>query len=109
MMASVIVGPPLVLTPLYNTQNYYPAALSPAVAMMVGLSIAWAWEHRRAFVGRLALGAGPALWIATLAMTAEYWTISYRPVVDRDGTLAAAEFVRERTEADDWIVIRGRG
>jgi len=109
LMASLIVGPPLVLTPLYSTQNYYPAALSPAVAMMVGLGAAWAWGHRHAFAGRLALGAGLALWVTTLAQSSEYWMITYRPVVDRDGTLAAADFVRQRTEADDWVVIRGRG
>ena len=109
LMASVIVGPPLVLTPLYSTQNYYPAALSPAVAMMVGLGVAWGWEHRRAVIGRLALGTGLALWVVTLVLTTDYWTISYQPVVDRDGTLAAADFVRQRTDPDDWVVIRGRG
>ena len=30
-------------------------------------------------------------------------------MVDRDGSLAAAAFVRERTEPDDWVVIDGRG
>jgi hypothetical protein len=109
LLVTVIVLPPLVLTSLYSTQNYYPAAISPALAMVVGLGAAWAWERRGYLIGKLALGAGSALWVATLALTAEYWTASYRPVVDRDGSLAAAAFVRERTDPGEWVVIRGRG
>ncbi len=44
-----------------------------------------------------------------VVLTGEYWTESYQPVVDRDGSLAAAAFVRERTDPDDWVVIGGRG
>lgn len=108
LFVSVIVAPPLVLTPLYGTQNYYPAAMSPVVAMLVGLGAAWAWQHRQTGPGRIAAIAGPALWVTTLALTLDYWTISYARVVDRDGSLAAAAYVRERTEPGDWVVIGGR-
>jgi len=109
LFMSVIVAPPIVLTPLYSTQNYYPAALSPAMAVLVGLGAAWGWEHRRGLLGRSALTAGLALWVVTLILTQDYWMMSYEPVVDRDGSLSAAEFVRQRSDPGDWVVIRGRG
>ncbi len=109
LLAAPLLGAPLVLTPLYGTQNYYPAAISPAAATLVGLGIDWAWQRRRALVGRAALAIGSALWVVSLVLTWEYWTMSYLPVVDRDGSLAAAAFVRERTEPGDWVVIDGRG
>lgn len=106
---SVVVLPPIVLTPLYSTQNYYPAAISPVVAMVVGLGAAWAWERRRALIGRLGLATGVALWILTLILTRDYWLDSYRPIVDRDGSLAAADFIRSRSNPGDWVVVDGRG
>jgi hypothetical protein len=109
LMVSVLIGPPLVLTALYSTQNYYPAAMSPVLAMTVGLGAAWAWDRRRSLFGRMVLGAGVTLWIATLILTRDFWLASYQPVVDRDGSLPAAAFVRERTEVGDWVVIGGRG
>jgi hypothetical protein len=109
LLASTIVGAPLALTPLYSTQNYYPAAISPAVALLVGLGAAWGWERRRELAGRVGLVAGIGLWIVTILLTRDYWTMSYQPVVDRDGSLDAAAFVRERTEPGDWVVIKGRG
>jgi len=113
MLAAIVViptiGAPLILTPLYSTQNYYPAAISPALALLVGLGLAWAWESRRRFLGRIGLAAGLACWVLALVLTSDLWLMSYRPVVDRDGSLAAAAYVRERTEPGDWVVIRGRG
>ena len=108
LMVSVLVGAPLVLTPLYSTQNYYPAAVSPVAALLVGLGAAWAWERRWDTRGLLVLVGGTALWALTLILTREYWTQSYRPVVDRDGSLAAAAFIRERTAPGDWVVVNGR-
>jgi hypothetical protein len=103
------VGAPLALTPLYSTQNYYPAAISPSVALLVGVGVGWAWERRRRLAGRLVLVGGLSCWALSLALTSELWLVSYRPVVDRDGSLAAARYVRERTEPGDWVVIDGRG
>lgn len=104
----VILLPPIVLTPLYSTQNYYPAAISPAVAMLVGLGAAWAWERRRAMLGRAGLAGGVALWALSLYLTRDLWLQSYEPVVDRDGSLAAADFIRDRTDPGDWVVVDGR-
>lgn len=109
LLVSVLIGPALVLTPLYRTQNYYPAAMSPAAAMLVGLGASWAWQRRRRSLGRFALVAGATLWAVSLLLTRDYWMESYEPVVDRDGSLAAAAFVRERTDPNDWVVIGGRG
>lgn len=109
LLAVVIIAAPLVLTPLYSTQNYYPAAVSPAVAILVGLGVAWAWERRRTVIGRLALVSGGALWMVTVFLTRDLWLMSYQGVVDRDGSLAAAAYVSERTHPGDWVVIGGRG
>jgi hypothetical protein len=108
LLAIVLVAPPLVLTPLYSTQNYYPAAISPVAAMLVGLGAAWAWDHRRSLMGRFVLLGGSALWIASLWLTAPLWLMSYEGVVDRDGSLAAAAYVRAHSDPEDWVVIRGR-
>lgn len=108
-IATPTIGAPLVLTPLYGTQNYYPAAISPAVALLIGMGAAWAWDARHRRLGRLALTGGIACWAVALALTADLWLSSYRGVVDRDGSLAAAAYVRERTGPDDWVVIDGRG
>jgi hypothetical protein len=108
LFVSAIVAPPLVVTGLYSTQNYYPAALSPAVAALMGLGISWAWERRRRLVARIGLISAVALWVMTLWLTRDYWLDAYRPVVDRDGSLAAAAFIRERTAPGGWVVVDGR-
>jgi len=108
LFVSAILLPPIVLTPLYSTQNYYPAAISPAVAMLVGAGFAWGWSRRRTLLGQAGLTGGLALWILALVLTRDLWGQSYEPVVDRDGSLAAADFVRERTDPDDWVIIEGR-
>jgi len=106
---SVVVLPPIVLTPLYSTQNYYPAAISPVVALLVGLGAAWGWQRRRALIGQVGLATGVALWLLTIILTRDYWLDSYRPIVDRDGSLPAAEFIRSRSSPGDWVVVDGRG
>ena len=107
---SVLVGAPLVLTPLYSTQNYYPAAISPVVAMVVGLGVAWAWANRRRPPRSLRDGSrGGAVGRDASAHAATIGRRATSRVVDRDGSLAAAAFVRERTAPDDWVVISGRG
>lgn len=108
LFVSVVVAPPIVLTPLYSTQNYYPAALSPAIAVLIGLAVSWGWERRGKLLERGALMTGAALWVLTLIATGDYWMMSYEPVVDRDGSLAAAEYIRSRTEVGDWVVVDGR-
>lgn len=108
LFVSAILLPPIVLTPLYSTQNYYPAAISPAVAMLVGAGFAWGWARRQTLLGRSGLAAGVALWVMALVLTRDLWGQSYEPVVDRDGSLEAAAFVRERTDPGDWVIIEGR-
>ena len=109
LVISVVVLPPVVLTPLYSTQNYYPAAISPVVATLVGLGAAWGWQRRRTLIGRLGLVTGVALWLLTIILTRDYWLDSYRPIVDRDGSVPAAEFIRDRSNPEDWVVVDGRG
>ena len=108
-IGSVVLLPPIVLTPLYNTQSYYPAAISPGVALVMGLGTTWAWERRSRLAGRAGLALCAALWLVTLALTRDYWLDAYRPVVDRDRSLDAAAFVKARTEPGDLVVIDGRG
>lgn len=108
-LGTVIIGPPIILTPLYESQNYYPAARSPAVAMLVGLGLSQAWVHRHRFAPRVAGIVGAALWVTTFSISGAYWLDAYRPVVDRDHALPAARFIAERSEPNDWIIVTGRG
>ena len=49
------------------------------------------------------------MWIVGLVVTRDLWLMSYAPVVDRDGSLEAANHIRERTALGDWVVVDGRG
>ena len=42
-VASAVVLPPLVFMNLYVNHDYYPAAISPAIAALLGLGCGWVW------------------------------------------------------------------
>ena len=43
-VASAVVLPPLVFMNLYVNHDYYPAAISPAIAALLGLGCGWVWS-----------------------------------------------------------------
>ena len=51
-VASAVVLPPLVFMNLYVNHDYYPAAISPAIAALLGLGCGWVWSVGSAAVAR---------------------------------------------------------
>ena len=74
-IALAAVLPPLVLTSLYFNHDYYLAAVTPALAALIGLGVGYAWRRvrRRTFV--IAVSAVVALHLATSVHAGKesYW------------------------------------
>lgn len=96
--------PVLVVMPVYAGHSYYLAAISPMIALAVGLSVAWLWE-RRARVALTALAGG---WAVAAVLVADHWLRIYQPVIDPSATLAAAAFVAQHSDPGDTVAISGR-
>jgi 4-amino-4-deoxy-L-arabinose transferase-like glycosyltransferase len=73
-VASAAVLPPLVFMNLYVNHDYYPAAISPAIAALVGLGGGWVWSvvRPRWLVAALPLAALLLAW-GTLELGRGYW------------------------------------
>lgn len=102
------LAPIVVFMPLYAIHDYYLAAVSPAIATLIGLGGAWLWRHRRARAvrgGAVGMAAG---WVVAFALGGGGWGRAYGPVIDRDRTLDAAAYIESRTEPEEWVVLRGR-
>ena len=100
---------PLLLFNLYAIHDYYWIAVSPMVAIAVGLGTDWLRARwRRRWVRRLGIGLAGA-WVATIAGMAPSWTVIYRTPPDEARTMAMADFIREHSSADDWVVQTGWG
>ena len=112
-LALAAVMPVLVFYGGYRRHDYYQIAISPEIAMFVGLGGASlvAWSRRR--IGR----AGPSLAAAAAllafayvyATTADYWRPIYEPIFDSEQVLPAARELATYSDADDLVVMLGRG
>ena len=73
-VASAVVLPPLVFMNLYVNHDYYPAAISPAVAALLGLGCGWVWAvvRPRWLVAALPCAALLLAW-GTLELGRGYW------------------------------------
>jgi hypothetical protein len=73
-VASAAILPPLVFMNLYVNHDYYPAAISPAIAALVGLGGGWVWSviRPRWLVAALPLAAVLLAW-GTLDLGRGYW------------------------------------
>jgi hypothetical protein len=107
-LALCTLAPIVVFMPLYVIHDYYLAAISPAIATLIGLGGAWLWRHRRARVVRGVAVALAVVWLVAFALRGGYWGRAYGPVVDRERTLEAAAYIESRTRPDDWVVLSGR-
>jgi hypothetical protein len=107
-LAFCIVAPIVTLMPLYVLHDYYLAAVSPAVATLVGLGAGWLVRHRRGRIVRAVAVMAGVGWLMSVLLTGGYWGRAYRPVVDRERTLEAAAYIESRTTPDEWVVLRGR-
>ena len=74
-VASAVVLPPLVFMNLYVNHDYYPAAISPAIAALLGLGCGWVWAVGSAAVARRWRFRASALLLAwgTLELGRGYW------------------------------------
>ncbi len=73
-VASAAILPPLVFMNLYVNHDYYPAAISPAIAALVGLGGGWVWSvvRPRWLLAALPLAAVLLAW-GTLELGRGYW------------------------------------
>lgn len=100
---------PLLLFNLYAIHDYYWIAVSPAVAIGMGLGVDWLRARwRRRWIRRLGIGLAGA-WAATIVGMAPSWTLIYRTPQDEARAMAMAAFIREQSEPDDWVVQTGWG
>lgn len=100
---------PLVLFNLYSIHDYYWIAVAPMIAIGIGLGGEWLAEHfDRRWVKRVAVGLTGA-WIATIVGMVPTWTIIYGTPAEEPGAMRMATFIRDHSEPDDWVVVKGWG
>ena len=108
-LLGLVVVMPLLLFNLYAVHDYYWAAVAPILAIGIGLGVDWlraGW--RRPWLRRLGVGLAGA-WVATIVGTFATWSIIYGQPAEEDRAMRIASFVRDNSDADDWVVLRGWG
>jgi len=100
---------PLVLYNLYAIHDYYWIAVGPMLAIGIGLGAEWLGAHfDRRWVKRAAVAAAGA-WAATIIGMGPTWTIIYGTPTEEAGAMRIASFIREHSDPDDWVVVKGWG
>ncbi|MEA2621194.1 MAG: hypothetical protein QOH61_104 [Chloroflexota bacterium] len=105
LAAGIAIGP-LVFTNLYFVHDYYLAAISPVVAIVVAVGAVWLWRQRPP-VGRLAATALAVVWCLSLYQQRDYWMVQYR-ISDDEGAIAAARVIADHSDPSEAVVITGR-
>jgi dolichyl-phosphate-mannose-protein mannosyltransferase len=108
-LLGLVVAMPLLLFNLYAIHDYYWAAVAPLIALGIGLGFEWLsanWDRR--WVRRVGVGLAGA-WVATIVGTFGSWSIIYGRPAEEDRAMRIAEFVRDHSAPDDWVVLRGWG
>jgi hypothetical protein len=96
------IAPVLVFFNLYVQHDYYAIAVSPSVAIVTAMGVAWAAErHRLALIGV----AGEALIVSILVIP--YWLGIFSPA-DPDHILPLAAQIEAQTTTDQRVAILGR-
>ena len=106
-LLALVVAVPLLLFNLYSIHDYYWAAVAPIVALGIGLGAEWLLANRRRRWVRRAMVGLAGAWIATIIGTFPTWSIIYGTPADEPRAMRIASFVRENSQADDWVVLRG--
>jgi hypothetical protein len=106
VLAAVL--PPLVFTNLYVVHDYYLAAITPALAALIGLGVGYVWRvlPQRRHVLAVAALAGLALAASTVGHGRSYWLRAYDDDPDPT-TLSLARQVDSQTDASDRVAIVG--
>jgi uncharacterized protein YjeT (DUF2065 family) len=100
---------PFLLFNLYAIHDYYYAAVAPMIALGVGLGVEWLLMHRRRPWVRRAIVALAGAWVATIVGMTHSWSLIYGTPVEETRAMSIASFVRENSDPDDWVVLRGWG
>ena len=102
-VASAVVLPPLVFMNLYVNHDYYPAAISPAIAALLGLGCGWVWAvvRPRWLVAALPCAALLLAW-GTLELGRGYWLRIHGGYDDLQAMPLASE-IAAHTRSDDLV------
>jgi hypothetical protein len=108
LVLSAAIGP-LIFTTQYLVpgQEYYMAALSPLVAIGIGLGAGWVWRERQHLVSRVVLVALVVGWAVTLHLSQGYWGRMFMPVDDPQQILPAAQFIDDHTQPNELVALAG--
>ena len=108
-LAGVVILPIATLFNLYVVHDYYLAALSPAVAALLGLGAAWVWEHRGGRVLTTAIVVGAVAFAAlSYSLTFSYWSSIFQPVSDPAKILPQAAELASVSQPGDLAIVQGR-
>lgn len=107
-LAGAFIGP-LVFVNLYYIHDYYLIALTPMAAAVVGIGLVWTMRKWKWILPPL-LGAFLVVcWIGNLKTSEHYWVIQFYDTHLGEHHLEAAEYIDQRSEPGDMIVMVGRG
>ena len=100
--------PPLVFTNLYLVHDYYLAAVTPALAALLGFAAGFIWRHLppKAPIRAIAAVTGLLLAASTVGFDHAYWRHAWDDEPD-PATLALARQLARVSEPDDRIGVIG--
>jgi hypothetical protein len=106
-IASAVVLPPLIFMNLYVVHDYYLAAVSPAVAAVVGLGAGWVWGivRPRWLVAVLPCAVLLLAW-GTLELGRGYW-LRIHGGYDDPQIMPLASEIASHTSSDDLVATVG--
>jgi len=109
LVLSACIGP-LIFTTQYMVpgQEYYMAAISPLVAIAIGLAAGWLWRERHNPVSKVVLTALVLGWAITLHLSQGYWGREYARSYDPSQVLPAAEYVAANSQPDELVALAGQ-
>ena len=108
-LLGLVAAMPLILFNLYAIHDYYFAAVAPMIALGIGLGAEWLLANRgRRWVRRAMVGLAGA-WVATIIGTFATWSMIYGTPAEEERAMRVASFVRDNSQPDDWVVLRGWG
>jgi hypothetical protein len=108
LVLSAAIGP-ILFTYQYLTpgQEYYMAAISPLVAIAIGLAAGWMWRERGRLLSRAVIVALVIGWAVTLHLSQGYWGRMYMPVDDPQQILPAAQYIDAHTQPNELVALAG--
>jgi hypothetical protein len=83
------------------------AAISPLVAIGIGLAAGWMWRERSSFFSKTVMIALVIGWAVTLHLSQGYWGRMYMPVDDPQQILVAAQYIDDHTQPNELVALAG--